>query len=80
MPKLPGTAAASPACRRAPSTTPAVWLCPPAQRVLGQIVLPEVAANMTFGGSDLKTLYIMGSTSVYRLPVLVAGEKAMYSK
>lgn len=52
----------------------------PAGKVLGQIVLPEVAANLAFGGNDLKTLYITGSTGIYRLPLLIAGEKPLYTK
>ena len=52
----------------------------PAGKVLGQIVLPEVAANLAFGGADMKTLYITGSTGIYRLPLLVAGERPMYTK
>jgi gluconolactonase len=52
----------------------------PEGKVLGQIVLPEVAANMSFGGPDMKTLYITGSTSIYRLPILVAGEPIKYVK
>ncbi len=52
----------------------------PAGKVLGQLVLPEVAANLAFGGADMKTLYITGSTGIYRLPLLVAGEKPMYTK
>jgi gluconolactonase len=52
----------------------------PAGKVLGQIVLPEVSANLAFGGNDMKSLYIMGSTSVYRLPLLIAGERPMYVK
>ena len=52
----------------------------PAGKVLGQIVLPEVAANLAFGGNDMKTLYITGSTGIYRLPLLVAGERPMYTK
>jgi gluconolactonase len=52
----------------------------PEGKVLGQIVLPEVAANLAFGGPDMKTLYIMGSTGVYRLPLLIAGERPMYTK
>lgn len=51
----------------------------PAGKVLGQIQLPEVAANLAFGGDDLKTLYIMGSTSLYRLKLLVAGERPLYA-
>jgi sugar lactone lactonase YvrE len=39
-----------------------------------------VAANLTFGGDDMKTLYITGSTGIYRLPLLIAGERPMYTK
>lgn len=44
----------------------------PAGKVLGRIVLPEVAANLAFAG-DGRTLYITASTSVYRLTTRVAG-------
>jgi gluconolactonase len=50
----------------------------PEGRVLGQIRLPEVAANLAFGGPDLKTLYITASTSIYRMPVLVAGAPPVF--
>jgi gluconolactonase len=52
----------------------------PEGRQLGQIRLPEVAANLAFGGPDLKTLYITASTNVYRLPSLVAGARPLYPK
>ena len=52
----------------------------PKGKVLGQIKLPEVAANLAFGGPDLKTAYILGSTSVYTLPIKVAGEKPLYQQ
>lgn len=44
----------------------------PAGNVLGQIVLPEVAANLAWGG-DGSTLYITAQTHVYRLQTLVHG-------
>ena len=50
----------------------------PQGKLLGQIQLPEVAANVAWGGPDLKTAYIMGSTSVYRLQSKVPGEKPLY--
>ena len=50
----------------------------PEGKLLGQIVLPEVAANLAWGGADQKTAYIMGSTSVYRLQSKVPGEKPLY--
>jgi gluconolactonase len=46
----------------------------PSGKLLGQIQLPEVAANLAWGGSDQKTAYIMGSTSIYRIALNVAGE------
>ena len=52
----------------------------PEGKVLGQIVLPEVAANLAFGGADMKSLYITASTGVYRVPLLIAGERPMYTK
>jgi gluconolactonase len=52
----------------------------PTGKLLGQIILPEVAANLAWGGSDQKTVYIMGSTSVYRIPLKIGGEKALYEK
>lgn len=52
----------------------------PQGKVLGQIELPEDAANMAFGGDDMKTLYITASTGIYRLPLVTAGVKPMYSR
>jgi gluconolactonase len=51
----------------------------PAGRVLGRIVLPEVAANLAFAG-DGHTLYITASTSVYRLQTRVAGVIPRYAR
>lgn len=44
----------------------------PSGKILGQIVLPEVAANLAWGG-DGSTLYITARTHVYRLQTLVQG-------
>ncbi|MGB7190007.1 MAG: SMP-30/gluconolactonase/LRE family protein [Acidobacteriaceae bacterium] len=44
----------------------------PAGKVLGRILLPEVAANLAWGG-DGSTLYITARTHVYRLQTLVHG-------
>ena len=48
-------------------------------KVLGHIVLPEVAANLAFAG-DGHTLYITASTSVYRLSTKVAGVLPRYQR
>ncbi|AFL88064.1 gluconolactonase [Terriglobus roseus DSM 18391] len=51
----------------------------PAGKVLGQIKLPEVAANMAWADGG-KTLYITASTSIYRLPVKTPGALPHYVK
>ncbi|WEJ98819.1 MAG: SMP-30/gluconolactonase/LRE family protein [Candidatus Sphingomonas phytovorans] len=52
----------------------------PQGRLLGQITLPEVAANLAWGGADGKDLYITGSTSIYRLRTKVAGTPPLYRR
>jgi gluconolactonase len=42
---------------------------------LGIIECPEKPANVTFGGTDLKTLYITARTSLYAAPMQVAGHR-----
>lgn len=44
----------------------------PEGKVLGRILLPEVAANLAWGGNG-RTLYIAGSTHIYRIKTLVKG-------
>ena len=49
----------------------------PAGKVLGQIKLPEVAANLAWG-DDGKTVYITASKSVYRIRMLIPGALPLY--
>jgi len=49
----------------------------PEGKVLGQIRLPEVAANLAFA-EDGHTVYITASTGIYRLRSKVAGEMPLY--
>ncbi|WP_293974328.1 SMP-30/gluconolactonase/LRE family protein [Sphingomonas sp.] len=51
----------------------------PQGKVLGQIKLPEVAANLAFA-EDGHVLYITASTSVYRLKTKIAGILPRYSR
>ncbi|OJU17995.1 MULTISPECIES: SMP-30/gluconolactonase/LRE family protein [unclassified Sphingomonas] len=51
----------------------------PQGKVLGQIRLPEVAANLAFAG-DGHILYITASTSIYRLRTKVAGVLPRYTR
>ena len=45
----------------------------PEGRQLALIKLPEQPANCTFGGKDYRTLFITARTSLYAVPVKVAG-------
>jgi gluconolactonase len=45
----------------------------PSGKLLGIIALPEQPANCTFGGADRKTLYVTARTSLYTVPMEVAG-------
>jgi gluconolactonase len=49
----------------------------PGGKILGQIKLPEVAANLAWG-DDGKTAYITGSTSIYRIRLLIPGALPLY--
>jgi gluconolactonase len=51
----------------------------PQGKVLGQIKLPEVAANLAWA-NDGHTLYITGSTSIYRFNVASPGQMPLYTK
>jgi gluconolactonase len=45
----------------------------PAGEALGFIPTPEAVGNLAFGGADRKTLYVAAATSIYAMPVNVAG-------
>jgi gluconolactonase len=42
--------------------------------LLGFIDVGEAPANCAWGGADWSTLYVTARTSVYRLPLKVAGQ------
>ncbi len=48
-----------------------LWVYAPDGRRIGEVTLPEMAANLHFGGPDWRTLYVCASTSVYSIPVKV---------
>lgn len=43
--------------------------------LLGTVRLPEVCANVEFGGPDRRTLYMAANTSLYRIRVAVRGAR-----
>lgn len=50
-----------------------VWIISPDGKHLGSILVPERVANLAFGDSDGKALYMTGRTSVYRIRLNVPG-------
>jgi gluconolactonase len=54
-----------------------VRIISPHGKVLGQLVIPETVANVAFA-EDGKTVYLTGSTSLYRLHSRIAGEIPLY--
>lgn len=52
----------------------------PEAKVVGEIELPEVAANLTFGGSDGKTLFMTARTSLYAVKLNVRGNSDPFAK
>ena len=45
----------------------------PTARLIGQILIPEMVANVTFGGVKRNRLFICGTTSLYGLYLKVNG-------
>lgn len=54
-----------------------VWVFSPEGKHLGTIKTPETPSNCNWG-DDGKSLYTTAVTSVYRVKLAVAGEKALY--
>jgi len=50
-----------------------VWVISPAGKHIGTIKVPEVVGNVAWGDNDGKTLYIVASTSVYKIRTMVTG-------
>lgn len=51
----------------------ALWIYRPDGEFIGMVIGPQRPANLAFGGSDLRTLYITARTSVYALRTRIAG-------
>jgi gluconolactonase len=50
-----------------------VWIFSPEGKHLGTLDIPERVGNVAWGGADHKTLYIAASSSIYRIPLKIAG-------
>jgi gluconolactonase len=53
---------------------PGIWIISPAGELRGRIPIPEdVITNVTFGGPDLKTLYIAAGKTLFQVRVTIPG-------
>jgi gluconolactonase len=50
-----------------------VWVLTPQGEHLGTLVAPELPANLAWGGSDGRTLFLTARSGLYRLPMSVRG-------
>jgi len=53
-----------------------VWVYRPDASLIGVVASPEQPANLAFGGSERKALYLTARTSIYRLMTKIAGAPA----
>jgi len=47
----------------------------PDGQLLGKILVPEITANVTFGGTRNTTLFMTATTSVYAMKLAIAGAR-----
>jgi len=60
-------------------TAPAgVWVYSASGDLLGKVRLPELVANLAWGGSDFRTLYLTATHSVYAIPIKVGPRHEPY--
>ncbi|MBV9562117.1 MAG: isochorismatase family protein [Bradyrhizobium sp.] len=57
-----------------------VWVYSPAGELLGKVRLPELVANLAWGGSDFRTLYLTATHSVYAIPTKVGPRHEPYMR
>jgi gluconolactonase len=55
-----------------------IWVFGPRGEKLGFLEMPEVTANLNWGGPGWSELYITASTSIYRLGTSVSGRRSSY--
>lgn len=48
-----------------------LWVYAPSGKLMGKVAIPELPANLHWGGEDWRTLYVCATTSVYAIPVKV---------
>ena len=57
------------------STGKGVYCYEPDGKLIGKILIPEIVANVTFGGAKRNRLFICGTTSLYSVLLMTNGSK-----
>jgi gluconolactonase len=57
-----------------------IWVYAPSGVLLGKVRIPEMAANLTWGGLDWRTLFVTATHSLYKLPTKVGPHAEPYMK
>jgi gluconolactonase len=55
-----------------------VWVYSPRGELLGKVRVPELVANLAWGGHDFRTLYLTATHSVYAIPTRVGPRHEPY--
>jgi gluconolactonase len=55
-----------------------VWVYAPSGDLLGKVRVPELVANLAWGGMDFRTLYLTATHSVYAIPTKVGPRHEPY--
>lgn len=55
-----------------------VWVYSPGGELIGKVRIPEQTANLAWGGSDFRTLYLTATHSVYAVPTKVGPRHEPY--
>jgi gluconolactonase len=57
-----------------------LWVYAPNGELIGRVAIPELAANLAWGGADWRTLFVCATTSVYAIPVKVGPRPEPYMR
>lgn len=57
-----------------------VWVYAPDGDLLGRLLMPEVTANLAWGGEDFRTLFLTASTSLYAIATKVGPRREPYMR
>jgi gluconolactonase len=57
-----------------------LWVFDPGGQLIGKVALPELAANLAWGGADWRTLFVCASTSVYAVETKIGPRNEPYMR